>query len=86
MQTGRIIIRFQIQRLPFLRIKIIQRMIFFACETKEPVSCRIGRDVCLLHSADWKCTDDPLVAALHRFCIVLIKRASLLIDQDSVLM
>lgn len=43
-------------------------------------------DLITEYYADWKCTDDPLVAALHRFCIVLIKRASLLIDQDSVLM
>ena len=67
-------------------VQIVDGVVLLAGKAEEPVAGGEGRDVCLIHSADWKCTDDPLVAALHRFCIVLIKRASLLIDQDSVLM
>ena len=84
MQSRSVISRVEIQSRPLLGVKIVNGMVSFARESKEPVSCRVCRYMSLIDAADREGAHDSLMTAFHGVCVVLIKRAPLLIYHNSV--
>ena len=86
MQVGVVISGFQSQTVPPVRIQIAHRMHAARRKAEQPVSGRVGRDMCLKQTAQLKRVHDIAVRSLARQRIALVERAFVLVDEHAVLL
>ena len=85
MQIGIVVSGFQSQTVPPVRIQIAHRMHAARRKAEQPVSGRVGRDMCLKQTAQLKRVHDIAVCALAGERVAPVERAFVLIDQHAVL-
>ena len=64
--------------------KSLKRVIFFRSKSEQPVSGRIGWNMCLIYTADGEGFHNAFVCPLAGMRVLIVEWTFMLIDHDSI--